>query len=65
MTTTKDKLIQIRIDSKLLRRFEIYANAYGVSISAAIRTNMKQTCDQYELYSARREAEQQRHLNKR
>lgn len=64
MTTTKDKLIQIRIDSELLKRFEIYAQAQGLAISAAIRSNMKHTCDQYELYTARREAEQQRLLNK-
>lgn len=64
MIKTKTEVLQIRIDADLLERYRRYAEMEGYHVSVAIRRSMKATCDQYEQYLAKLEAERQHRLNK-
>ena len=65
MTKSKSKFLQLRIEPELHKRFEKYAEAEGLPISAAVRRCMTHAAHQYEVYLAKQEAEKQRILNKR
>jgi antitoxin component of RelBE/YafQ-DinJ toxin-antitoxin module len=62
MTITKDKVLQIRLDSELLRRYKHYADTQGLHISIAIRQQMMRVCDHFEHQEARSKVQQEREL---
>jgi len=65
MIKTKTEVLQVRIDADLLERYRRYAEAEGYHVSVAIRKSMKSTCEQYEIYLARLEAQRLRELSKK